>query len=99
MLGARRTQFETVPAKIVAFAALCVLAASWLMGVTRSFWAPPLADATHSYAIRFKGGTVLYFTPPIGWLLETSMWIVLVLLFLSVAIEFITRRRQHAADV
>jgi uncharacterized membrane protein len=110
MLGSRPIQLETPAAKIVALVAACVFAVWWLvaacvlavwwsMGITRSLWASRISDATHPYAIRFKGGTVLFFTPAIGWFLENSLWICFVLLCVSILIEFVARRRQRPADV
>ncbi len=86
-------KLETFAGRLIGVAGALVFTASWTIGVGREHWATRTGDAVHTYAIRYKGGSVWFFPHRVGWFLDHSLWIVLGLLLSSALTEWGARRR------
>jgi hypothetical protein len=74
--------------------AVALFVVSWVVGLTRERWGTPHADGTHTYPVLFRGRRTLFFTPPLGWLLDHFLWIYFALLVPYALVEWRSRRRR-----
>ncbi|PYQ71353.1 MAG: hypothetical protein DMG04_21570 [Acidobacteria bacterium] len=91
--GCEMMEVKSRVGRLIAVVALVPFAVFWVMGVTRGTWASHTYNATHPYAITFKGGTTLYFAEWPGWFLEHALWIFFGLLFAIFVCEWMARRQ------
>ena len=84
---------KTITGQLTAYVALFMLALFWIISGTPRSWSIEIPDAAHTYGIRFRGGTDLFFRPSIGWFIEHGLWVFAGLVLAAFAIDLALRRR------
>ncbi|MBS1818758.1 MAG: hypothetical protein JSU08_12570 [Acidobacteria bacterium] len=83
--------FRTLPGKIAAYLTALIIGAYWVcVGGPRN-WAVTIPDATHTYGIRTARGVDLFFRPPIGWIIEHGLWVVIGAAMVTLLVEMVAR--------
>jgi hypothetical protein len=84
---------KTIPGQLAAYLAVFMLAVFWIISGTPRSWSVDIPDAAHSYGIRFRGGTDLFFRPWIGWFIEHGVWVFVGLVLGAFVLDLVFRRR------
>ncbi len=84
---------KTIAGQLTAYVAAFMLALFWIISGTPRSWSIDIPDAAHTYGIRFRGGTDLFFRPAIGWFIEHGMLVCVGLVVAAFAVDFVFRRR------
>ncbi len=84
---------KTIAGQLTAYVAAFMLALFWLVSGTPRSWSVEIPDAAHTYGIRFRGGTDLFFRPSIGWFIEHGLLIFVGVVIAAFVLDFFLRRR------
>jgi hypothetical protein len=84
---------KTIPGQLTAYLGAFTLALFWIVSGTPRSWSVEIPDAAHTYGIRFRGGTDLFFRPSIGWFVEHGLWVFLGIVMAALVLDLVFRRR------
>jgi hypothetical protein len=90
-----RRFLTTTAGRALAFGATVVFAIWWSVTSFPERWAVRIPDDGHTYGIRVRGGVDLFFPPQLGWFVDHGLWIFFALLILTLAAEWVTRRKRQ----